>query len=210
MKLESFNNRLDKMALALMSGVEAKNDSVKEFGIGEDLPISIFCWRNNKLRLMLQLKSEVQKANQIERFSAITGAACVTRRGWGVDEFTLVSEAYVSHDPTLTKDIELKEAFVNPNLKVDECLTVMHVDSSRVSFVVKSYKYGVPRTVLWNDEEYRPGSTRVRSQDSMYPNMLSRIIKTIDAEKEPFDLREFYMTLSQGLLKSGFYCQTFE
>jgi len=210
MKLDSFEHRLDKMALALMSGVEAKNDSVKEFGIGEDLPISIFCWKNNKLRLMLQLRADIQKATQQERFQAITSAACVTRRGWGVDEFSLVSEAYLSHDPVLTKDIELKNAFVDPRYNVQECLTVMHVDSDRVSFVVKTYKYNVPRLVVWGDEEYRPGSTMVRSQDGMYPNMFSRVIKTIDKELEPFDVREFYNTLAHGLLESGFYIQQFE
>lgn len=210
MRLDSFGNRLDKMALALMSGVEAKNDSVREFGIGEDLPISIFCWKNDRLRLMLQLRAEVQKATQDERFEAIATAACVTRRGWGIDEFTLVSEAYVSHDPLLTKGIELKQAFVDPEFKVNECLTVMHVDSERVSFVVKTYKYDVPRVVVWGEEEYQPGSTMVRSQDGMYPNMFSRIIKTIESELQPFDVVEFHNTLSHGLIDSGFYCQLFE
>lgn len=209
-RLDKFDNRLDKMALALMSGVEAKNDSVKEFGIGEDLPISIFCWKNDKLRLMLQLRADIQKATQQERFEAITTAACVTRRGWGVDEFSLVSEAYVSHDPLLTKGIELKQAFVDPEFKVSECLTVMHVDSERVSFVVKTYRYNVPRVVVWGDEEYQPGSTMVRSQDGMYPNMFNRVITTIDSEMEPFDVTEFYNTLSHGLVDSGFYCQLFD
>ena len=210
MRLDTFYNRLDKIALALMSGVEAKNDSVKMYGIGEDLPISIFCWRKDRLILMLQLRADIQHASQQERFEAIGTAAMVTRRGWGIDEFTLVSEGYVSHDPLLTKGIELKEAFVDPEYKVSECLTVMHVDSERVTFVVKTYVYDVPRLVIWGDEEYEPGSTMVRSQDGMYPNMFSRVISTIEQEQEPFDVREFHNTLSQGLLDSGFYCQVWE
>lgn len=209
-RLDSFSNRLDKIALALMSGVEAKNDSVKMYGIGEDLPISIFCWKGNRLKLMLQLRADVQKATQQERFDAIGTAAMVTRRGWGIDEFTLVSEAYVSHDPLLTKGIELKQAFVDPEYKVNECLTVMHVDAERATFVVKTYTYDVPRMVIWGDEEYEPGSTMVRSQDGMYPKMLSKVISSIEQEPEPFDVDEFHKTLSQGLLDSGFYCQIFD
>lgn len=210
MRLDSFDNRLDKIALALMSGVEAKNDSVKQYGIGEDLPISIFCWKEDRLRLMLQLRADVQQASQTQRFEAIGTAAMVTRRGWGIDAYTLVSEAYISHDPLLTKGIELKQAFVDPEYKVSECLTVMHVDDERVTFVVKTYTYDVPRMVVWGDEEYEPGSTMVRSQDGMYPNMFSRVISTVEQEQEPFDVREFHNTLSQGLLDSGFYCQVFE
>ncbi len=210
MRLDSFYNRLDKIALALMSGVEAKNESVKEFGIGEDLPISIFCWKDDRLKLMMQLRADIQKATPEQRFDAIATAALVTRKGWGIDEFTLVSEAYVSHDPSLTKGIELREAFVDPEYNVGECLTVMHVDVERVTFVVKTYKYDVPRMVVWADEEYEPGSTMVRSQDGKYPNMFSKVISSIEQEQEPFDAQEFYNTLSHGLIESGFYCQIFD
>lgn len=210
MRLDTFDNRLDKVALAMMSGVEAKNDSVKSFGIGEDLPISLFCWAGNRLRVMLQLSQAIQKASPAVRFEAVTTAACVTRRGWGVDSFTVVAEAYMSTDVRLTDGIELKAAFAFPEYGVKECLSIMHVDAERATFVSKSYKYDVPRMVVWGDEEYHPGSTRVRDADGMYPKMLSRVVNTIEVEDEPFDSVEFFNTLSLGLVDSGFYCQVFD
>lgn len=210
MKLGTFDNRLDKISLAMMSGVEAKNDSVKRFGIGEDLPMSVFCWTGNKLRVMLQLNQAIQRSCPSDRLDAVTTAVCVTRRGWGIDSFTVVSEAYVSKDPKLTDGIELKAAFAYPEFQVDEALSITHVDARRATFVSRSYKYDVPRLVMWGDEEYHPGSTRVRDMDGMYPRMLSRVINTIDVEEEPFDSTEFFNTLSLGLLDAGFYCQMFD
>lgn len=209
-KLSSFDNRLDKISLALMSSVEAKNESVKSFGIGEDLAMNLFCWRGNRLRLMIQLRSDVQHSKPIERFQALTDAVCITRRGWGIDGYTLMSEGYVSSDPSRTQHVELKRAFLDPNSGVKECITVTHVEDGYVTFVVKPYTYGVPRIVNWEDEIYHPGRSIVRNQDGLYPNMLHRAITTIEPEGEVFDLETFYDTLSRGLLDAGFLCQMFE
>lgn len=209
-KLSSFDNRLDKISLALMSSVEAKNESVKSFGIGEDLAMNIFCWKGNRLRLMIQLRSDVQQAKPMERFQAITDAVCVTRRGWGIDGYTLMSEGYMSPDPDRTQGIELKRAFLDPTYQVRECITITHVEDGYVTFVVKPYTYGVPRTVLWEDEIYHPGRSIVRGQDGLYPNMLHRAMATIEPEDEVFDEDTFYDTLSRGLVDSGFLCQVFE
>lgn len=195
-----------------MSAVEAKNDSVKQFGIGEDLAINLFCWRGDRLKVMLQLRSDLQKSNQKDRLMAVADALAVTRRGWGIDAVSLVSEAYVSDDPTSTKGTELKLAFLKPENKVSECLTVAHVEDGHVTFVVKPYVYSVPRAVVWGDERYHPGTSMVRDQNGMYPNMIHRIVTTISPEEISQDVDEdvFNQTLSEGLYESGFFCQVFE
>lgn len=194
----------------MMSGVEAKNDSVKEFGIGEDLAMNLFCWRADRLRLMMQLRSDIQHAGPVDRFRAVTDAVCITRKGWGVDAFTLISEGYFSENPDRTKGVELKRAFLDPSSGVRECLTVTHVEGGFVTFVVKPYSYDVPRLVVWDDEIYHPGKSIVRDQDGMYPNMLHRVVTTIEPDDGVFDTETFYETLSRGLTESGFLCQMFE
>lgn len=211
-KLSSFDNRIDKIGLALMSAVEAKGDSVKEFGIGEDLSINLFCWRQDKLKAMLQLRHQVQNMSQSERFEAVTDALCATRRGWGIDAISLVSEGYVSIEPQLTAGLSLKEAFLNPDGNVRECLTVAHVEDGYVTFVVKPYRYDVPRVVIWEEEWYHPGSSMVRDQDAMYPNMMHRVVTDMPVEQldDTIDIDVFNETLVQGLHDSGFFCQLFD
>ena len=211
MKLSTFDNRIDKIGLALMSAVEAKSDSVKEFGIGEDLAINLFCWRENKLRVMLQLRHEVQNLNHMDRFYAVMSALSITRRGWGVDAISLVSEGYVSTDPDATAGLNLKDEFINPKSNIRECITVAHLEDGHVTFVVKPYRYNVPRLVVWDEEWYHPGSSMVRDQDGMYPNMMHRIVTEVevDAIDDSVDLEVFDEVLARGLHDAGFFCQLF-
>lgn len=211
MKLSTFDNRIDKIGLALMSAVEAKSDSVKEFGIGEDLAINLFCWRENKLRVMLQLRHEVQNLNHMDRFNAVMSALSITRRGWGVDAISLVSEGYVSTDPDATAGLNLKDEFINPKSNIRECITVAHLEDGHVTFVVKPYRYNVPRLVVWDEEWYHPGSSMVRDQDGMYPNMMHRIVTEVevDAIDDSVDLEVFDEVLARGLHDAGFFCQLF-
>ena len=211
MKLSTFDNRIDKIGLALMSAVEAKSDSVKEFGIGEDLAINLFCWRENKLRVMLQLRHEVQNLNHMDRFNAVMSALSITRRGWGVDAISLVSEGYVSTDPDATAGLNLKDEFINPKSNIRECITVAHLEDGHVTFVVKPYRYNVPRLVVWDEEWYHPGSSMVRDQDGMYPNMMHRIVTEVevDAIDDSVDLEVFDDVLARGLHDAGFFCQLF-
>ena len=211
-ELSTFDNRIDKIGLALMSAVEAKSDSVKEYGIGEDLAINLFCWRKNRLRVMLQLRNGVQNMNQSDRFEAVMGALGVTRRGWGVDAISLVSEGYVSSDPDATAGVNLKDEFVNPESNIQECLTVAHVEDGHVTFVVKPYRYGVPRLVVWGEEWYYPGSSMVRNQDGMYPKMMHRIVTEVEVDNidDSIDIQVFDDVLIKGLYEAGFVCQLFD
>ena len=210
-ELSTFDNRIDKIGLALMSAVEAKSDSVKEFGIGEDLAINLFCWRENKLRVMLQLRHEVQNLNHMDRFNAVMSALSITRRGWGIDAISLVSEGYVSIDPEASAGLSLKDEFINPKSNIRECITVAHLEDGHVTFVVKPYRYNVPRLVVWDEEWYHPGSSMVRNQDAMYPNMMHRIVTEVEVDviDDSVDLEVFDEVLARGLHDAGFFCQLF-
>ena len=192
-----------------MSTVEAKEQSVKEFGIGEDISMNLFCWDGAVLKLMLQTRPDIQASNHVERFDAFTNVACIVRKGWNISAFTLVSEGWVSTDPLTTRGRPLAEAYLDKDSPVKECLTVCHVEDGTVTFVTRPYTYGVPRTVEWEDEIYYPGKTLLRGQDGIYPNMLNRVLTTIDTEETPQDAQEFYDVLSHGILQAGFYCQVF-
>lgn len=209
MELSLFEERLDKISLALMSSVEAKEQSVKEFGIGEDISMNLFCWEQGALRIMLQAGPNLQQGDHVERFDAFTNACIITRKGWNITSFTLVSEGWVSTEPGATKGVPLAEAFLQPDSPVKECLTVTHVEDRTVTFVTRPYKYGIPRAVIWDDEIYEPGRVIVRGQNGIYPNMFDRVLTTIDAEELPTDVETFHETLSHGIVQLGFYCQVF-
>ena len=209
MELSSFEQRLDKISLALMSAVEAKEQSVKEFGIGEEISMTLFCWDKLHLRLMLQTRPDIQKSNHEERFDAFNNVACIARRGWNITAFTLMSEGWVSTDPLKTKGILLSDAFLEPTAPVKECITIAHIENGYITFVVRPYKYSVPRTVEWDEEIYSPGATLVRGQNGRYPNMFDRVLSTIKTEETPSDKEAFYEVLNHGILQAGFYSQMF-
>ena len=160
---------------------------------------------------MLQLRHEVQNLNHMDRFNAVMSALSITRRGWGVDAISLVSEGYVSTDPDATAGLNLKDEFINPKSNIRECITVAHLEDGHVTFVVKPYRYNVPRLVVWDEEWYHPGSSMVRDQDGMYPNMMHRIVTEVevDAIDDSVDLEVFDEVLARGLHDAGFFCQLF-
>ncbi len=208
MEISDFKERIDKVGLALMSTVEAKEQSVQAEGIGEDLAINMFCWEDDRLALMLQARPSIQNANMDERFDAITKVACIVRRGWGITAFTMASEGYISLKPEETKGMSLKRAFIEGKA-VKECLTVTHIENNRVTMVARPYSYTVPRKVVWDDDIYYPGRTLVRDQDGMYANMFDRVLTTIEVDEAPEDYDTFYDELSSGVLEAGFYIQQF-
>ena len=206
--ISDFKERIDKVGLALMSTVEAKEQSVKDEGIGEDLSINMFCWQDDRLALMLQARPSVQYASIDERFDAITKVSCIVRRGWGITAFSMASEGYISLKPDETQWSSLKQAFIDGGA-VKECLTVTHVENSRVTIVARPYSYTVPRKVVWDDDIYYPGRTLVRDQDGMYANMFDRVLTSVEAEEPPEDYETFYDEISSGVLELGFYIQQF-
>lgn len=210
-EMELYPTTLDKLALVITASTMAKEESVKDFGVGEDLPFNIYGWREHRLAIMCQIDSSLMGIDPMERFTKLANAACIMRKGFAVDNFTLLAEGFVSTDPEKTKDKKLAEAYLDPSSPVKECLTFTHVGNSRVTFVTKPYKYTVPRGVLWEDELHYPGRTMFRSKDGAIPIMFDKVLEleTQAPPEDEYELDEYHMALGEGLLEEGFYAQWF-
>jgi hypothetical protein len=209
--MERYPTTLDKLALVVTAATAAKDISVKEFGVGEDLPFNIYGWRGDELAIMAQLDSGLMNTDPMERFGRLTNAACIIRKGFLVDSFTLLAEGFCSFRPDETKDKKLAEAYLEPNSPVKECLTFTHVANGRVTFVTKPYVYKVPRHVEWDEELYYPGGTMFRSKDGAIPLMFDKVL-SLDTAEEPTDaveIDEYHKFLGDGLLEHGFFAQWF-
>lgn len=191
----------------MLSAVNAKEQCVKEFGIGEDLPMSIFCWKDHALELVLSLALTPEVRDHTERFKRVSDAICIVKKAWHIDAITMVAEGWVSTNPEATAGQDLHIAYLSPESPVSTCLTITHVENDEVTFIAKPYKQTWGRKVDWEDELYFPGSTKVRGQDAMYPNLFSRVLREVEHEAPPEDEATYYAALGDGLMKRGFACQ---
>lgn len=207
MGIALYKHRLDKIAISLMSAQKAKEECIKEYGIGEDMPMSIFCWKEDRLEIVLSLAEPPGRKNPMRRFKKVSDGLCIVKKGWGVDAFTMVAEGWVSTNPEATEGKELGVAYVEKDSPVSECLALTHVENDEVTFLAKPYRQTWGRKVEWGDELYFPGETRVRGQDAMYPNLFFKVLSEIEYETPPEDEETYYAALGDGLLKHGFACQ---
>lgn len=209
--MDIYPTTLDKLALVITASTMAKEESVREYGVGEDLPFNIYGWRNHRLAIMCQIDSKLMNIDPMERFTKLANAACIMRKGFCVDTFTLLAEGFVSTDPSKTKDKKLAEAYLDKDSPVKECLTFTHVSDNRVTFVTKPYVYTVPRGVNWEEEMHFPGGTMFRSKDGAIPIMFDKVL-SLETASEPDDeeeYEEYHIALGQGLMDEGFYAQWF-
>lgn len=210
MELSStFEHRLDKVAMAMLSGMSVKERLVKEHGIGEDVNICIYCWRDNRIVMLLNMLTSTQKLAPMSRFERVNNALCIVRKGWGIDAVTMVAEGWCSTNPEYTKDRELHVAFLDKDSPVKECLTITHIEDGSLTFLAKPYGLTHPRAVVWGEELYFPNRTMVRGQEGFYPRLFERVLTDVDYEEPPVDEETYYSTLGDGLLELGFACEWF-
>jgi len=202
-----YPHRLDKLAISMMSAMNAKEHAVKEYGIGEEIPLSVMCWTDHRLSLVLSASWEVQKSAPSDRFGKVNDALCIARRGWNIDAFTLIAEGFCSTDPSATNGMDLREAFIKPGMPVSECIAITHTEPNEVTFIAKPFSLTYPKRVVWGEELYFPGQTRIRGQDSMYPRLMSKVLTEVEYESPPVDEIEYYAELGEGLAEQGFACQ---
>jgi len=191
----------------MMSAMNAKEHAVKEYGIGEEIPLSVMCWTDHRLSLVLSASWEVQKSAPSDRFGKVNDALCIARRGWNIDAFTLIAEGFCSTDPSATNGMDLREAFIKPGMPVSECIAITHTEPNEVTFIAKPFSLTYPKRVVWGEELYFPGQTRIRGQDSMYPRLMSKVLTEVEYESPPVDEIEYYAELGEGLAEQGFACQ---
>lgn len=197
-----------KLAMVLATAVQVKSDGVKEHGIGEDLNQCLYGWRRDRLAVVTQMTDAMQRRPHHDRFIATSEAAAILRQGWAIDALTMVAEGFVSDAPSETDGANLATEFANGNPSVKEAITVTHVVGDEVSFVTKSYKYAVPKTVVWDEENFIPGRQRVVGEDGLYPLLFARALELSVNEESVRGESElgsqFYDALAFGMVARGF------
>ena len=198
-----YDSPLEKLWLSVRSAMAAKQFSVKEMGIGEDLAINVLGWKDTKLIVIAQLHERLMGIEPNERLRRVADCAVVLRKGWGVDAFTLMAEGYVSSNPELTRGRKLVEAFVELDSPVRECLTFTHIERDSMTLVTVPYKCTVGRKVEFSKPQIHENTVALR--DAAYPMMFSDILENAEPVEPPVDVDEFYDTLAKGLQEVGFF-----
>lgn len=203
MQTGEYPTKMDKVALAVESIKLAKQMAVSDEGIGEDINITLFCWRGTLLLSVIQLQNTFSLTRE-ERVSRITQGCCLMRRGWGVDSFTMVAEGYCSLAPANTKQENLYELFIQPNSPVKECIAVTHVEGDSFMFVSVPYSIKLGRKVEFDNPLLYKGRDALR--DIAYPATLKAALNMnpIDLEDERVDKEVFFATLADGMMAFGF------
>jgi len=208
--MDSYLDPFSKIALTLTASQLAKNLIVKTEGVGEDLAFNFFAWRQNRPFLCAQLESKYMKENHQKRFSRCYELMKVLRFRLGIESLTFVAEGYVAEQP---QNKELSLAFIEPNSKVKECLTVIHCDENKNSSIPDvylfsmPYKYGIGKQVSWgNLMEFSQNATNTIKRYS-YPAMLHAAFKReIDEEISTVPLEP---EIINEILSCGFLVQEF-
>jgi len=197
-----------KLAMVLATAVQAKSEGVREHGIGEDLNQCLYGWRGDRLAVITQMTDAMQRRPHHDRFIATSEAAAILRQGWAINALTMVAEGFVSDAPTETDGANLATEFAKGNPFVREAITITHVFGDEVSFVTKSYRYAVPKSVLWDEENFVPGRQRVVGEDGMYPMLFARALElpvNDDAVRGESEIgSQFYDALAFGMVARGF------
>lgn len=202
--MESYPTSNDKIALAVSSSMAAKEIAVKQYGIGEELSFTIFGWRDDRLAIVANLAQKFMREEQDVRLNRCHRAAQVIRRGWAVDAFTFLAEAFCSTDSTRSVGQDLRQLFIDRDPNVFECLTFTHVTSDNIDLVSVPYSLQLGATVEWHEPIRNVNASGLR--DSAYPKIFSA---ALDAKvpAHPDNMDAYQEILAGGLLSNGFACQ---
>jgi len=199
----SYLTDLDKLALAVEATKVAKQHTVDEAGIGEDININLFSWKDDKLVSIMQLMG-THKMLRDERLHKLTSAACIKRQGWGVDGFTFIAEGYCSLKPSQTKDKDLAKLFANKDSPVSECLSFTHLGGEVPMFISVPYKITLGRNVEFGNALCYSAIDVMR--DLNYAATLNAALKLDHDTKasEGIDKEVYYGTLADAIHDMGF------
>lgn len=197
-----YETDFDKIALCVESIKTAKTSLIDEDGIGSDLNINIFGWRNNELATIIQLKNTFTTPKN-KRIESIIEASIIMRRGWGITEYTLAAEGYCSISPAETQGENLAQLFASKDSPVKECISFTHLKEDDHTFVAMPYQVKLGRKVDFGDVLWFNGGKAMR--DIEYPAALKASLKL---KTEPVDTsmdREIYFgTLASAIMHCGF------
>lgn len=201
-----YETEFDKIALCVESIKTAKIALVEENGIGSDLNINIFGWKNNELATIIQLKDTFGTPKD-DRIKSVIEGSVIMRKGWGITEFTLAAEGYCSMAPAETAGQNLASLFAMKNSPVKECISFTHLKSEDHVFVAMPYLVKLGRKIDFGDVLWFDGGKTMR--DIEYPPALKAALRL---KPEPIDIsldqetyrQTYFGALASAIMKSGF------
>lgn len=209
---DSYQDNFSKLALAATSAQIAKNITVQEFGVGEDLTFNFMGWNYDELVLVCQLSRPAMLMSPDLRLSRCESMALALRRYWGITAITMIAEGYCSLDPAKTKGVELAKEFTNPESAIEECIAITHAEivddsSIEVNLIALPYLYHLGRTVVWLEPLTWPTQADKILRNSKYPKMLENCLRGEIAEDDVSP--EEYDSIRGVITAAGFFMQEF-
>jgi len=197
-----YETDFDKIALCVESIKTAKIALVDEDGIGSDLNINIFGWKNNELATIVQLKDTFGTPKD-ERIRSVIEASVIMRKGWGITEYTLAAEGYCSMSPAETTGENLASLFAIKNSPVKECVSFTHLKSDDHVFVAMPYQVKLGRKIEFGDVLWFNGGKAMR--DIEYPAALKASLRIDTEPVDPsIDRQTYFGTLASAVMHCGF------
>lgn len=210
--MDTYVNDFSKMALALTSAQMAKDNAVKEYGVGEEVALHFLGWAPERLSVVCQMQAHVTRLAPNEKFERCSMMTSMIRRFWGATSITMVSEGYCSKDTSKTKNMDLAAAFADKNLPVFECISVSHVSINEdggitpVSMVAAPFTVNLGKTVEWHDVLVYPDKAEHHISQRKYPTMLRKSLDEPVADLDNLSLDQIG-DMRQDIDNLGFLVQ---
>jgi len=182
-----YHDNAAKCALVAAVGQAAKRHLVTEFGVGEELAMNLVGWCGPRLTVIAQMDMYWGDNDDTdERADRFQMAAMAMRRGWGVDSFTMLAEAFYSDRPEETKDLNLADEYANPasdRSLVEQALSIVHVEDGGESVHICAQPFSVEIGKKVEIETPKHTESRSVLRDSEYVVAMCEILDEI----EPLD-----------------------
>lgn len=204
----SYPDSAAKVALVATVGRHAKRTLVSEWGVGEELAMNIMGWCDDQLGCIAQMDlSWGNVHDEEEKMERVAEAAVVMRRGWGVDSFTFLAEAYVSVDPGFSAHKDLVDAFLEDDgSRVNECLSICHVGLEEVDVCAIPFRIKGRNKIQFGNLLRSDSTESLRNAG--YVSMLAAALRIDELEAPPIEQETFHLALATGLAESaGFFIQ---
>ena len=204
-----YPDEFSKIALALTSAQLAKQVSVTELGVGEDLAFNFIGWKDGKVMTIVQLSNKHMKEKPIDRLQRCAAMLAIIKGFWDIDSISMVAEGYCSPDIEKTRGLDLQKAFLDETTGVNECITVTHAESddmggAELTLVSISYEYLAQNRMIFKPITVYPDGAVRTLRDKSYPALLYKTVmeQYIVNEKDEDEAAEAINNL-------GFHLQVF-
>jgi len=194
--MDEYEDSMRKIALCLTGAQLAKNLMVEEFGIGEELAFNFFGWRDNRLVMVAQLRREYMNLPVAKRLEACKMLCVAMTSHWAIDAISFVAEGFETLNKEKLDGRELRQAFIEDENLVNECVTVTHCQKNEVNedielyLVSTPYKYLLGRDIEWGESLGYTRGTETVLRNSRIPRLLIDGLRTTILESvtdEEFD-----------------------